>query len=77
MDEVAKVRFWLAVVATALAGVVGWWLRSIEWHPQAPFDVLGVLWILMNIPALILWGVFLGLLVLALFSWSVFFFRRA
>jgi hypothetical protein len=75
MDDAARTQFWLAVVATLIAAGFGWMLRSIEWNPQAPFDVLGVLWILTNIPGVILWGVFLGLLLLALRAWGVFFRR--
>lgn len=76
MDETAKIRLWLAVAATLLAGIVGWKVSSLEWQPQAPFDVLGVLWLLSNIPGLVLWGVFAGLAILAIGAWCSFLLRR-
>ncbi len=72
MNDPARTRFWLAVVATLIAAAFGWMLRGVRWHPQADFDVLGVLWVLTNIPALMLWGVFVGLVLLALGAWGVF-----
>lgn len=76
MDDAAKIRLWLAVAATLLAGVFGWKVRTLQWQPQAPFDVLGVLWILSNIPALMLWGVFAGLVILAIGAWCSFLIHR-
>lgn len=58
----------LALISTLLAATLGWKISSLEWRPWLPFDVLGVLWLLGNLPQLVAWALFLGTVGLALYS---------
>lgn len=64
-------RIWTAVASffTLAAVAGGCVLPFLRWQPQAPFDVLGVGWVLMNIPNLFLWTTVLSLAIIALYSW--------
>lgn len=62
-----------AVLFIALAGGTMYVSRDTEWVPQADFDVLGLLWLLSNLPKLFAGAmilIFLGLAVFCLvYAW--------
>lgn len=58
----------LAVVSTLLAATLGWKVSSLEWRPRIDFDVIGVLWLVANLPQLVAWAFFLGSVAVALLS---------
>lgn len=59
----------LALFLTLLTGAFGLWTATLKWEPQAPFDIMGILWALTNLPNLFLWGVFFMLLSMTLCCW--------
>ena len=56
-----------AVLFLALAGGTVYVSRDTEWVPQADFDVLGILWLLSNLPKLFAGAMALLFLCLAVF----------
>ncbi len=69
MESIQRLRVVLASIATALAAAMGYLVASMPWAPHASFDILGVLWLLSNIPQLIAWGILVALSWLALYAW--------
>jgi hypothetical protein len=55
---------------TAGAGAAACALPFLKWVPQAPFDILGFMWLLTNTPNLFLWTATIALGVLALYYWA-------
>ncbi len=58
-----------AFLLTALAGAAGIGFLTTDGVPQAPFDVLGILWVLTNLPRIFLFGIFLTLSILSVCCW--------
>lgn len=45
----------LAAALLALAVVPGYYALTLPWAPQADFDVIGVLFVLQNLPHIVAW----------------------
>ncbi len=45
-------------------------LHQLEWAPQAPFDIIGFLWVLTNIGPLLVTGGVLACGIGALYCWA-------
>lgn len=65
MSPHAKLALTSSVPAVAL--VV--YLATLEWIPRLPFDVLGIAWLLMNLPLLAGWVVAALLIGVAVYCW--------
>jgi hypothetical protein len=61
----------LAILLTVMTVPLGAYLPSLKWEEQAFFDILGILWLLTNLPNLFLWGLFLLMLTLTLSCWAL------
>ncbi len=57
---------WVFTVSSALGACA---LPFLRWRPRLSFDVVGVLWLLMNTPHLFVWGLVISLAILALCCW--------
>ena len=60
---------YIALVLTVLTAVFGLFVQSLEWEPQASFDIIGILWLLSNIPTLAAWLLEFFLMALTIWSW--------
>lgn len=69
METTQRIQVVLAIIATALAVTMGIFVLSMPWVPLASFDIIGVLWLLSNIPQIVACGMLLGLSILALYAW--------
>lgn len=45
----------VAMMILGLALLLGYRLSKIPWEPAAPFDIIGILWLIQNLPKLIGW----------------------
>lgn len=62
-----RLKLTLALLCAAGALALGIVVFRMEWVPAAPFDILGFLWLLTNLPRLILGATALGFAVLAVY----------
>lgn len=56
MERFARVYIGVAVMWALGAAALWLWAMRLPWVPQAPFDILGVLWLLTNLPRRMLHG---------------------
>jgi hypothetical protein len=70
MSAVRTVYRWCAVIVAALALVPGYYAVRLGWAPKVDFDVIGLLWLLQNVPRLTAIGLTLGALVGAGVLWT-------
>jgi hypothetical protein len=59
----------LATIFTALTVVGFVMVRRLEWAPQAPFDIIGFLWLLSNLGPLLAAAGVLACGILATYCW--------
>jgi len=55
MKPVQRVSLVGAVACAILALVPGYYAVTLRWAPHADFDVVGILWLLQNLPRLVAW----------------------
>ncbi|MGH7475981.1 MAG: hypothetical protein ACRELD_06810 [Longimicrobiales bacterium] len=60
-----------AVVFLGFAGAMLFRLRAARWAPQADFDVIGMLWVLSNLPLLLAWFLTLCFALLAVYCFLI------
>lgn len=56
-----------AVIMTAIALIPGYYAVTLPWIPAAGFDVLGILFVIQNLPHIMAWVLALGFLFGALY----------
>ena len=60
---------YVAIVLTATTAVFGLFVQSLAWEPQSSIDIIGILWLLSNVPILAAWTLLFFLFALTIWSW--------
>ena len=60
---------WCTIILTAFTIAYGFWVKRLEWGEQASFDILGILYLLSNVPNLVAWGLMLVFMALTIWAW--------
>lgn len=65
--EFYKVAAWFYTVVAIVSAPVAW---QFEYQPQTDFDIIGVLFIMQNLPVMFFWGIFFISLCCAIYCWA-------
>ena len=58
-----------ALSLTAFTLGYGIWVKNLQWSEQASFDILGILYLLSNIPTFVAWALLLVFMCLTIWAW--------